>query len=217
MFLGHFALGFGAKRLAPAVSLGTFFLAAQWADLVWPTLVLLGIERVEIHPGDTALTPMRFVHYPWSHSLVALVAWGVVFALVQGLVRRAGTRAALLVGSLVVSHWVLDVVTHRPDVPLGLSGPEVGLGLWNSVAATIVVEAILFAVGLLLYLRTTRAKDRTGTLALWSLVGFLVIVYAMNVLGPPPPSAQAVAWTVQAVWLLVAWGYWIDRHRAPRG
>lgn len=155
--------------------------------------------------------------YPYSHSLVALAGWGVLFAAGYRVARRSTHAAAALVALLVVSHWFLDFVSHRPDLPLTIGGgTKVGLGLWNSVPATIVVETLLFAAGLAVYVRSTAARDRVGSLALWGLVLFLAIVNLANIIGPPPPSAQAVAWTAQSMWLLVAWGYWVDRHRAPK-
>jgi hypothetical protein len=217
LFVGHFGLGFGAKKAAPAVSLGTLFLACQFADLLWPTLVLLGVERVEIQPGITAMTPLDFVSYPYSHSLVALCLWGFAVGVTYALVRRARIRAALTLALLVVSHWVLDFVTHRPDLPLTLNGTErLGLGLWFSIPATLAVELVVFGAGLAIYLRTTVAGDRIGSIGLWSLVAFLLMVYFASSFGPPPPSAAAVAWSAQAMWLLVGWGYWVDRHRTPR-
>ncbi|MEP6593448.1 MAG: hypothetical protein ABJC51_07140, partial [Acidobacteriota bacterium] len=216
MFVGHFAVGFGAKRAAPAASLGTLFLACQFADLVWPNLVLLGIERVAIDPGNTAVTPLDFISYPYSHSLVALGLWGVLVAVAYHLMRRGPASAALTVGVVVVSHWVLDWIAHRADMPLTISGTtRVGLGLWNSVPGTVAVELSTLAVGLWLYVTTTRARDRIGRIALWSLVAFLLVVNAANMFGPPPPGPAAVAWAGQAIWLLVLWGYWIDRHREP--
>lgn len=217
MFIGHFAVAFAAKRAAPVLSLGTLFIAAQLADLVWPTLVLLGLERFEIHPGITAVTPLDFVHYPYSHSLVALVAWGAALGIAYLMLRRGRIRAAALLAAVVVSHWVLDVISHRPDMPITLHGGErLGLGLWNSVALTLAVELTAFAVCLWVYLRTTRPGDGTGQWALAALVVFLLVVYVLNLLGPPPPSIAAVAWSAQAIWLLVAWGFWIDRHRVAR-
>jgi membrane-bound metal-dependent hydrolase YbcI (DUF457 family) len=217
MFIGHFGLAFGAKRTAPAVSLGALFLACQFADLLWPTLVIAGLERVEIAPGATAVTPFDFVSYPYSHSLVALAVWGILVGVAYMLARRAPITAAVTLGLLVVSHWALDYITHRPDMPLTPSGSlRVGLGLWNSVPGTLLVESAVFGAGLAIYVGATTARDRVGSIALWLLVAFLLVIYLANVFGPPPPSAAAVAWSVQAMWLLVAWGYWVDAHRAAR-
>jgi len=216
MFIGHFGLGFGAKKAAPTVSLGTLFVACQFADLLWPTLVLLGYERVEILPGATRMTPLNFVSYPYSHSLLALCVWGVAFGALYHAIRRSRISAAVTVALLVVSHWVLDYVTHRPDMPLTLNGPDrLGLGLWNSMPGTLAVELTIFAIGLALYLRETTSRDWIGSIGLWGLVGFLLAVYAANTVSPPPPSAAAVAWSAEAMWLLIVWGYWIDQHRIP--
>lgn len=214
MFIGHFAVALAAKRAAPEVSLGTLVLAAQLADLVWPTLVLLGIESFAIRPGLTAVTPLDFTSYPYSHSLLALAVWGFVLALVYYAVRRRQLAAAVLF-SVVLSHWLLDVATHRPDMPLTLGGSaRLGLGLWNSIAATVAVEGLLFAAGVWVYARATRPADAIGRWSFLGLIAFLTVVYAANIFGPPAPSVAAVAWSAQAIWLLVAWGYWIDRHRA---
>lgn len=197
------------------VSLGTLFLAAQFADLLWPNLVLAGIERVHVVPGVTAVNPLVFEHYPYSHSLLTLGAWGLLFGWFYWLARRS-RAGAITVGVLVLSHWILDAIVHRPDLPLTLDGVQrIGLGVWNSVAGTLVVELTLFAAGLWFYLRATRPRDRTGSLALWALVAFLLLVYGASLLGPPPPSVAAVIWPAQAMWLFVGWGYWIDRHREP--
>ena len=216
MFVGHFAVAFGAKRAVPAVSLGTLFIAGQLADLVWPLLVIAGIERVGVQPGLTVVTPLDFIYYPFSHSLLAAAAWAVAFGAAYMGLRRATTQTGAVLALVVISHWVLDALTHRPDMPLTVSAgsARVGLGLWNSLPGTIAVELLLFAAGLWLYTRATRARDRVGRLALWSLVAFLLVIYAANLFGPPPPSGMAAAWSALAMWLLVAWGYWVDRHRA---
>ena len=160
MFIGHFAVGFAAKRAAPRLSLAVLFAAAQFADLLWPVLVALGIEQVRIQPGITAFTPLDFISYPYSHSLLFLCLWGLVFgAICAGVVRDR--RVWLVVFALVVSHWVLDWITHRPDMPLYPGSAKVGLGLWNSVPATIVVEVTMFILGVWIYARSTRARDRT--------------------------------------------------------
>lgn len=216
MFIGHYALGFAAKRAAPTVSLGALFAACQFADLLWPTLVLLGVEHVEVVPGITKVTPLDFSFYPYSHGLLAIVVWGALFGIGYRALRHSGRKAAITLGALVMSHWALDFATHRPDLPLVYGEPRVGLGLWNSFAGTVAIEGGLFVAGVAVYLRATRARDRTGTIALWGMIAFLVLAHVANLAGPPPPSGQAVAWSAQALWLLVAWGWWVDRHRAPR-
>jgi len=215
MFLGHFGVGLGSKSLAPKTSLGTLFLAAQFVDLLWPTLLLVGLERVEIAPGITRVTPLDFVHYPITHSLLAGIGWSLAFAAVYYALRRY-PRGAWVCGAAVLSHWVLDLVVHRPDLLLIPGGTtRVGLGLWNSLPATLAAELLVCGGGLWLYLRATRARDRAGSIGLWALVGFLLLVYGANVFGPPPPSVAAIAWAGHAMWLLVIWGYWVDRHREP--
>jgi membrane-bound metal-dependent hydrolase YbcI (DUF457 family) len=214
MFVGHFAVGFAGKRAAPVVSLGTLFLAAEFLDVLWPSFLILGIESVRIVPGITEASPLDFVSYPYSHSLLAAAVWSVLFSLVYWLIRRR-PRESVLLGLVVMSHWVLDFITHRPDLALTpVSRLRVGLGLWYSRPASLAVELLLFFIGILLYARSTRASDRIGRYGLWGLVGFLLASYLAAAFGPPPPSAGALAWGGQSVWLLIIWGYWLDRHRS---
>lgn len=212
MFLGHFGLAFAAKKAAPKPSLGTLVFAAQFADLLWPILLLLGLEHVRIVPGLLPASPFDFTSYPISHSLAAQVGWGALLGLVYFAIKRDG-RSALLVGSLVPTHWILDFIAHRPDMPIYPGGPKYGLGMWNSVPLTISVEYVLFATGIVLYVSATRAKDLIGHLAFWSLVGLLGIGFATSLSGAPPPSVQVLAWSGLAMWLMVPWAAWADRHR----
>lgn len=213
MFLGHFAVGYAAKRVEPALSLAVLFGAAQLADLIWPGLVGLGLEHVRVEPGITAVTPLDFVSYPYSHSLLLLVIWGGLF----GLAVRAVTgrrRALIVVSGLVVSHWVLDVIVHRPDMPLYPGGPKIGLGLWNSLWGTVVVELGMYAAGLWIYWRATRGRDAIGRWASGLLAGFLLCIYVANLMGPPPPSVAAI-WIAGLAGgaLILAWSWWSDAHR----
>jgi hypothetical protein len=215
MFLGHYGLAFAAKRAAPETSLGTLTLAGNLADCVWPLLILLGLEEVRVVAGYMATSPLEFVSYPWSHSLATEALAGLAFGLVVWAIRR-DVRAAVVTGLLVVSHWFLDVPFHRPDLPVWPGGPKVGFSLWDSALVTHGSEALLFGAGVWLYARMTKAKDRVGSVALWALVAFLAVVYVASAFGPPPPTPRAVAWTTLALWLLVPWTYWIDRHRSLR-
>ena len=215
MFLGHYGIAFAARRAAPRTSLGTTILAAQLLDEIWPILLLLGLERVRIVPGLMAANPLDFVSYPISHSLLTAVAWGALAALLYFAARRYG-RGAWIVGASVVSHWVLDVPMHRPDLPLWPgSRTLVGLGLWNSVPATVAIELALFALGVALYVRGTRARDRVGRWGLWAMVAVLAFVFLSGVRGAPPPNERALAVTALGLWLFVPWGWWVDRHREP--
>ena len=213
MFIGHFGVGLAAKSVAKKTSLGTLFFASQFIDLLWPSLLLLGVESVKIVPGATKLTPLEFTHYPISHSLLAVIVWSAMFGSFYFIVRRS-ILPAIVCGALVTSHWLLDALTHRPDLPLRPGGTlKIGLGLWNYPALATSIELLFFAGGLFLYLRTTKSIDLIGSIGFWFLVVFLVIIYFGNVFGPPPPSVSAIAWTSQAQWLLIAWGYWLDKHR----
>lgn len=210
MFLGHFAAALAAKRAMPRASLGALVAAAQWPDLLWPVLLLLGVERVTVAPGDTAFTPLRFEAYPISHSLVATGGWALLGGAIWWLGSR-DRRGAVLIALLVVSHWVLDVVTHRPDLPVTpWSEGRVGFGLWNSVKLTVAIELFMFAAGITLYFGTSPRPWRRR-IGAWSLAAFLAVVYFLNAFGEPPPSPGAVAWVTLSMWLLVAWAWAADR------
>jgi len=220
MFVGHFAVGLAAKRAAPHLSLGTTFIACQLLDLIWPVLVLSGVETVHVDPTATAFTPLVFDSYPWSHSLGMAALWSL---LAYGLLRalRGSRLEAGAAAGLVLSHWVLDFASHRPDLPLWFGdGVKLGLGLWNSVAATVTVELALFAVGIGLYLAAAGSLRGRRPVIFWTLIGFLTVVYLANAFGPSPPadaSPATIAGPALAMWLIVAWAYWADRPRSGGG
>ena len=218
MFIGHFAVGLAAKKIAPRASAGTTTMAAMFLDVLWPIFLIVGIERVRIDPGNTAFTPFDFVSYPWSHSLAMAVAWGVLFGGVHYAFRRDVFTANIL-GCLVLSHWVLDWVTHRPDLPLAPHASiKVGLLLWRSIPATLLVEGSLFAAGVVVYTRATAPRDRIGGLGFWIFVAFLILIYASG-LGPPPkPGLESmIPWLTISLGVFFPWAAWFDRHRAFRG
>ncbi len=213
MFIGHFGAGFAGKKVIPKTSLGTLFLAAQFVDLLWPLLLLLGIETVEIQPGKNPFTTLEFTHYPLSHSLFAVIIWAIIFGIVYYLIRK-NIKASIWLGALVLSHWILDFISHKPDLQIvPWSSTVVGLGLWNSVPLTVFIEVSIFLIGVYLYITTTKAKNKTGIHALWSLVFFLLLMYVMNIFSPPPTSVEPIGYVGLAQWLIVAWGYWIGKNR----
>ncbi|MCX6169553.1 MAG: metal-dependent hydrolase [Ignavibacteriales bacterium] len=215
MFIGHFGTGLAAKKLEPKISLGTLFLAAQFIDLLWPIFLLLGIEKVIIEPGNTSFTPLNFISYPYSHSLLGVLIWSLLFGIIYFLYKK-NIKSALLLAALVMSHWILDLFTHRPDLPLlPWIDFKMGFGLWNSVALTIIVEGGIFILGSYFYITATKAKNKKGSYSLWGLLIFLALVYVMNIIGPPPNEINAIAVVGMFQWILIAWGYWIDKNRNP--
>ncbi len=226
LFVGHLALAYAAKRWVPHLSLAVLFAAVQLADLIWPVLVAAGLERVRIAPGITAATPLEFISYPYSHSLLTLSVWGALFAFAVARLTSASApdaprapvapNAPMVLFALVVSHWVLDVVTHMPDMPLYPGGPKFGFGLWNSVAGTLLIELSMFTIGVWIYTRATAARDAAGRWGTWGLVAFLAIGFLAT--GTPPPSVTAL-WmsTLAGGAIILALAWWSDRHRTAVG
>jgi len=215
MFIGHYGVGLAAKKPAKPVSLGTLFLAAQWLDLIWPIFILLGIEHVVIDPGNTKITPLEFTDYPYSHSLLFVLIWSILLGGIYFTIKK-NKKNALIVGLLVLSHWVLDLIVHIPDLPIMPSGPYVGFGLWNLPIIAVIIEAAIFAAGVILYVSLTSPKDKIGNYGFWSLMIFLAVVHIVNLTSPPPPDVKAIGWAGLGMWLLVLWAYWADSHRIAK-
>lgn len=214
MFIGHFAVGLGAKKVAPELNLGFLFIACQLLDLIWPVLILVGIETVSVDHLATAVTPLNFEHYPYSHSLVMTVVYSFLAGIATGLIFKS-KRLGIVSGLVISSHWILDFVTHRPDLPIWLEGHKVGLGLWNNISLSVSVELLLFATGIFLYLKSKNDFGRKRNIWFWSLIIFLLVIYAGNVFGPKPPPetpSAMVAGPALAMWLLVLWGYLVDKR-----
>ena len=217
MFIGHFGVALAAKRVAPKTLLGTLILAAQFLDFLWPVFVLLGIEHVRIAPGASRVSPLDFTDYPISHSLLMATVWAVLFSGVY-YARRGNPRSAVVVGAAVLSHWVLDFIVHRPDLQLYPGGGvRVGLGVWNSVPASLALEVLFFGSGVGIYVACTRARDNAGRYGFWGLIAFLFFGWVSTLFAGAPPSAAALAWGGIAMWLTAPWGWWADRHRVVIG
>jgi membrane-bound metal-dependent hydrolase YbcI (DUF457 family) len=215
MFIGHYAMGLAAKRLAPRTSLGTLFVAPTLADLLWPVFLLLGWEQARMVADPNPFLNLWLDHIPISHSLVALLAWGMLFGYAYWK-RTSYVRGAVVICALVLSHWVLDVVTHRPDMPLYPGSVNLGLALWNSVAGTLIVEGLLFLVCMAIYMKATRARDGIGRWGFGAMIVVLLGMYVSTLFAPPPTDMTAIAFFgIVFGWLFVLFGWWVDRHREP--
>lgn len=213
MVLGHFAVGFASKRAAPKASLGALMAAPLLADLLWPVFLLFGWEKVRAVPEGKTFQTLEFTSYPWSHSLEMGIVWGLVFAILYWTFTRYRAGAVVIFFG-VVSHWVLDLVVHVPDLPLTVHGTaRLGLGMWNAVPATIAVEYLLLAIGTWLYVGTTRARDSIGRWSFVVFVGLIAVFYASTISAPPPASVTALALATLTMWLFPLWAWWFDRHR----
>jgi membrane-bound metal-dependent hydrolase YbcI (DUF457 family) len=216
MFVGHLALSFAARRADRQVSLSWYIVAANLIDLIWPALLIVGVERVRVDPGNTAFTPLAFEHYPWTHSLLMTLVWGIALA---GLARLRGIAkpTAMLIGALVVSHWVLDYVTHAPDLLLWPGGAvRLGLGLWNSIPATFVVEFALWVAGIGLFLAARRPSGMQGWVALGSFLLVTTLMWVASPFSPPPPNDEAIEYFSLFGWIIVPWAWWIERTSVAR-
>ncbi len=216
VFVGHFAVGFAGKRFAPNVSLAALILAAVLSDVLWILFFPLGIEQVVIQPGLMAANSLDLVYIPYSHSLLMVAVWGGLLAGIYFLFRR-DTHGASILFAAVVSHWVLDFVSHRPDMPL-MPGVDIrlGLGLWNSRIATFIVEGALWLAGILFYVRSTRPKARAaGVYVFWVMIILLTALWLQSLNGDPPPSLSALA-VVDTVFMaiVIAWAAWMNRSRS---
>ena len=214
MFIGHYGVAFAGKKIDDKPSLGTLFLAAQFLDVLWPVFILVGLERVAIDPLPRRFLTLHFTSYPYSHSLVAAIFWSLVFAIVYYFIKK-NLRVSVVLGALVFSHWVLDLIVHVPDLPL-IPGIEikVGLGLWNSTAMDDHRRGHNISSSEFYFILGPRERKIYGEiLHLWSLIIFLVFVYIINLIGPPPPSVTALGIVGLSQWLIIAWAYWADKNR----
>lgn len=217
MFIGHYAPSFAIRAVRPEAPLWLLFVAGQLVDIAWTVLVLAGVEKVRIVPGITAANPLDLYYMPYTHSLVAAVLWSLALAVAcRALFRWPGWTVAAWVGAVVASHWVLDWLVHRPDLPLYDDTAKVGLGLWNYVGLSLALEVLLLAGGLWLYLRKTRPRTNVGRYGPVALVVFMLVMQVSSLVGPYPPSPTVVAVSGLAMYVLLAvLAGWMDRQRVP--
>lgn len=214
MFVGHYGVSFAARRFFPSVPLWVFFVAVQLLDVIWAPLIVLGIEHVRIVPGITASNPLDLYYMPYTHSLVAAVAWSgaayVGWRVWKG--RGVAAGAAAAVALAVFSHWVLDAVVHRPDLPLYDNTAKVGLGLWNQPAIAFALESILLLGGVALYARIGGARR----MAVWVFAAAMLAVHSVAFFGAPPETpAMAAVMAFGSYLAFAAVAAWLDAA-APR-
>jgi len=215
MLVGHLALGMVAKRFEPKISLGTWMLAVMLVDLICFAFLIAGIEHFDAEPG---LTRGRFVfrnvYFVYSHSLLMNAIWAAMFATAY-LLWRGYQRGAWLLPAAVLSHWPLDFVSHNPDMPLAPGASAVyGLGLWNSIPATLIVEGGFWVLAIILYVRATRPKKRAAHYAFWPVIAFLTLVWYGNITrGIDPNPVRAGINGLIFFSLVVVWAFWMNRLR----
>ena len=214
MFVGHFAVGFATKRFAPRVPLTLLLAAALLPDILGSIFSLLGWEHARIAPGNTQFTPLDLYDYPWSHSLLMTITWATLLALIYRL-WQSDLMGSLLIWLAAASHWVLDWITHRPDLPLYPGGQgRYGLGLWNSIPGTMIVELAMLGIGVWMYVHVTRPRDWIGKYIFFTFIFTLLLLYVEIPFSAPLQSARQLAYasTVLPV-ILLAWAWWFDTHR----
>lgn len=211
MFVGHFAVGFALKKAEPKVPLGVYFAAALFLDILWPIFLLAGIEKASVVPGFTRFTPLNLEILDWSHSLAMTALWSLLFgALVYWRVRTA--KAFLFSAVGVASHWLLDYITHSPDMPLAPHSARYGLGLWNSIQGTLMIELAMFFLGVAIYMRLAPKPTRSSLVHLGVMVVFFLVMYFMAAFGPPPPNDQKIlAISSLALTPIILWANWLDK------
>jgi hypothetical protein len=216
MFVGHYGVGLAAKRFAPQTSLGTLVFAALFADLLGWALVVAGVEHFAIRPGITTTNPLDLYDYPISHGLATDFAWATLLAVAYYLIRRYG-RGSVLIFVAVLSHWVLDFIAHRADMPLAPGIHKYyGLGLYNSRPGMIAVEGLIWVIGIVLYLGATRSKKQVGIYVFWLGAALLTWVWAVSLKGLPPPGTIIQAGISSLVFMAItlAWAYALDHWRS---
>lgn len=212
MFVGHYAAALAAKAVAPRAPLWTYVIAAQAIDIGWAGLVIAGVEKVRIDPSLSG-SALDLYQMPYTHSLPAVVLWSLA---ALGLARafRLPWGAAIAIALTVFSHWVLDLLVHRPDLELWFGGAKVGLGLWNYPVPEQAVEIGLLGLGAAAW-AWTRGK---GGQSLWPVLVFVTILVAVQVIEMVMPSdggTESLGPSALAVYLVmgaIAWA--LDRRRA---
>ena len=217
MLIGHFGISFAAKKAAPKVSLGTLFIAAQFVDILWPFLLLFHIEKVAFMPGYTKVNAFEFLYFPFTHSLLMGIVWGAVLGVIYWLFKR-DLRGSFVIGLCVLSHWFLDLIVHVADLPLTpFNDYKIGLGLWNHLAITLIIETTIFLIGAYIYAASTKPRNKIGKWGFWTLIILLLLSYFANTFNEKPPASIMILFfsSIVVTGLVIGLSYWVDRNRKP--
>jgi hypothetical protein len=198
MFVGHYSVAFAVKSEKNKIPLWVLFVAVQLLDFLWAPFVLLGVEKMRIVPGITAANPLDLYYMPYTHSLIGALVWsGIAFVAYKVTPNgKAKMTAALIVGFAVFSHWILDLLVHRPDLAIYDDTLKVGFGLWNYKHLEFGVEVAILVGGILIYLKRNVVSSvvRKWCIAIFGLL--LILIQAGNTFGSRPLSSdRAVAVT----------------------
>lgn len=222
MFIGHYGIGLALKKVEPRLSLGMLIFGAVMLDILFGLFLLAGVEHAKIIPGVTVVSPFEFYDYPISHSAVGTVMWAAAGFLAYWLCPTGDhtqrKRPAFVFAIAIFSHFILDVISHTPDLTIfGNNSPRLGLSLWNSLAATMIVELGLLLSGIVLYRGATHSVSSSGKYGLSLFVLILIILSIGIVFGPPPDMISVGVFILAGQLALVALAFWVDRNRITNG
>ncbi|OUZ10302.1 hypothetical protein BHE97_08105 [Aeromicrobium sp. PE09-221] len=212
MLVGHFAAGFAGKAVDSRAPLWSYLSASQTLDLAWAPLIIAGVEVARVD-ADLPGSPIHLDYMPFTHSLPAAVLWT---ALVIGLARlfKLPWRPSIVLGAVVFSHWILDLIVHRPDLDLWFGGPRVGLGMWDIPVPAATLEIGLLGAAVIVW-AVFRSRMGMSTRSAVGIFTLLIGIQLLSQLATPPENVKLLAATTLTLNLIVlAVGWWIDRPKA---
>jgi len=196
MFVGHYSVAFAVKSAQNKIPLWVLFVAVQLLDFIWAPFVLLGLEKMRIAPGITAANPLDLYYMPYTHSLIGALVWSALAFLVYKVTSRTKMSTALIVALAVFSHWILDLIVHRPDLAIYDDTLKVGFGLWNYRGLEFGLEVAILVAGIVIYLKRNVVRSAVRKYSLIIFGVLLILIQTGNTfVSRPLSSDHAVAVT----------------------